>query len=98
VVRLLMPLLKKKKKTEFVSYLIISRYAACCDLTLYCTLLEEMVLFRTRNGSIPHFIYGTPKIVLYRTIFFFLVKGYFDQVWNLRVLYRTQRNPFFKSV
>jgi len=26
-----------------------------------CTLLEEMVLFRTRNGSIPRFIYGTPK-------------------------------------
>jgi len=25
------------------------------------TLLEEMVLFRTRNGSIPRFIYGTPK-------------------------------------
>jgi len=25
------------------------------------TLLEEMVLFRTRNGSIPHFIYGTSK-------------------------------------
>jgi len=25
------------------------------------TLLEEMVLFRTRNGSIPCFIYGTPK-------------------------------------
>jgi len=24
-------------------------------------LLEEMVLFRTRNGSIPRFIYGTPK-------------------------------------
>jgi len=22
-----------------------------------CTLLEEMVLFRTRNGSIPRFIY-----------------------------------------
>jgi len=25
------------------------------------TLSEEMVLFRTRNGSIPRFIYGTPK-------------------------------------
>jgi len=25
------------------------------------TLLEEMVLFRTRNGSIPCFICGTPK-------------------------------------
>jgi len=25
------------------------------------TLLEEMVLFRTKNGSIPRFIYGTPK-------------------------------------
>jgi len=24
-------------------------------------LLEEMVLFRSRNGSIPCFIYGTPK-------------------------------------
>jgi len=31
------------------------------------TLLEEMVLFRTRN---PRFIYGTPKW-FYRTIFFF---------------------------
>jgi len=38
------------------------------------------------------FIYGTP-MVLYRTIFF-LVKGSIDQVWNPRVLYRTQRNPF----
>jgi len=25
------------------------------------TLLEEMVLFTTRNGSIPRFVYGTPK-------------------------------------
>jgi len=25
------------------------------------TVLEEMVLFRTRIGSIPRFIYGTPK-------------------------------------
>jgi len=24
-------------------------------------VVEEMVLFRTRNGSIPRFIYGTPK-------------------------------------
>jgi len=30
-------------------------------LKSYITLLEEMVLFRTRNGSIPRFIYGTPK-------------------------------------
>jgi len=28
---------------------------------LLCTHLEEMVLFRTKNGSIPYFIYGTPK-------------------------------------
>jgi len=28
----------------------------------YSTLLEEMVLFRTRNGSIPRFIYGTHYI------------------------------------
>jgi len=27
----------------------------------YHALLEKMVLFRTRNGSIPRFIYGTPK-------------------------------------
>jgi len=36
---------------------------------LFYTLLEEMVLFRTRNGSIPRFIYETPKW-FYRTIFF----------------------------
>jgi len=35
-------------------------------------------------------------MVLYRTIF--LVKGSIGQVWNSRVLYRTQRNLFFKSV
>jgi len=50
----------------------------------------EMILFRTRNGSIPRFKY------IYRTIF--LVKGSIGQVWNHRVLYRTQRNPVFKSV
>jgi len=54
----------------------------------HATLLEEMVLFTTRNGSIPRFIYGTPKWNL------FLVKGSNGQVWNPRVLYRTQRNPF----
>jgi len=36
-------------------------------------LLEEMVLFRTRNGSIPLFIYGTPK--------------WFSQVEKLKSLY-----------
>jgi len=46
-----------------------------------------MVLFRTRNGSIPHFIYGTPKW-FYIEPFFFLVKGFIGQVWNPRVLYR----------
>jgi len=50
-----------------------------------------MVLFRTRNGSIPRFIYGTPK---YRTIF--LVKGSFGQVWNPRVLYNPEE-PFFQE-
>jgi len=30
-------------------------------LTHVTALLEEMVLFRTRSGSIPRFIYGTPK-------------------------------------
>jgi len=39
------------------------------------TLLEKMVLFRTRNGSIPRFIYGTPNI----EPFFFLVKGSIGQ-------------------
>jgi len=57
------------------------------------TLLEEMVLFRTRNGSIPRFIWNS-KMVLYRTIF--LVKGSIGQAWNPRVLYRTQRNPFLR--
>jgi len=60
------------------------------------TLLEEMVLFRTRNGFIPRFIYGTPKWFYIEP--FFLVKGSIGQVWNPMVLYRTQRNPFFKSV
>jgi len=50
--------------------------------------IHEMVLFRTRNGSIPRFIYGTLYIEP-----FFLVKGSIGQVWNPRVLYRTQRNP-----
>jgi len=54
------------------------------------TLIEEMVLFRTRNGSIPSFMWKL-KMVLYRTIYF-LVKGSIGQVWNPRVLYRTQRN------
>jgi len=37
-------------------------------------------------------------MVLYKTIsFFFLVKVSIGQVWNPRVLYRTQRNHF-KSV
>jgi len=53
-----------------------------------------MVLFRTRNGSIPHFIYGTPKWFYIEP--FFLVKGSIGQVWNPRVLYRTQRNPFLR--
>jgi len=57
-------------------------------------LLEEMVLFRTRNGSIPHFIYGTAKWFYIEP--FFLVKGSIGQVWNPRVLYRTQRNPFLR--
>jgi len=35
--------------------------------------LEEMLLFRTRNGSIPDFIYGTPKW-FYIEPFFFVVK------------------------
>jgi len=30
-------------------------------IAIVSTLLEEMVLFRTRNGSIPRFIHGTPK-------------------------------------
>jgi len=46
------------------------------------TLLEEMVLFRSKNGSIPRFIY---EMVLYRTIF--LVKGSIGQVWNLGTLF-----------
>jgi len=33
------------------------------------TLLEEMVLFRTRNGSIPCFIYGTPKWIYIEPFF-----------------------------
>jgi len=59
----------------------------------HSALLEEMVLFRTRNGSIPRFIYGTPKWFFIEP--FFLVKGSIGQVWNPRVL---KRNPFFKSV
>jgi len=55
-----------------------------------------MVLFRTRNGSIARFIYGTPKWFYIEP--FCLVKGSIGQVWNPRVLYRTQRKPFFKSV
>jgi len=48
------------------------------------TLLEEMVLFRTKNGSIPLFIYGTPKWFYIEPLF--LVKGSIGQVWNPRVL------------
>jgi len=33
-------------------------------------LREEMVLFRTRNGSIPRFIYGTPKWFYIEPFFF----------------------------
>jgi len=55
-----------------------------------------MVLFRTRNGSIPRFIYGTPKLFYIEP--FFLVKGSIGQVLNPRVLYRTQRNPLFLRV
>jgi len=48
-----------------------------------------MVLFRTRNGSIPRFIYGTPKWFYIEPFFcfVFLVKGSIDQVWNPRVLF-----------
>jgi len=49
------------------------------------TLLEEMVLFRTRNGSIPRYIYGTPKLFYIEP--FVLVKGSIGQEWNPRVLY-----------
>jgi len=63
------------------------------DIFFYkSTLLEEMVLFRTRNGSIPRFIYGTSKWFYIEP--FFLVKGSIGQVWNPRVLYTTQRNPY----
>jgi len=48
-------------------------------------LLEEMVLFRTRNGSIPHFIYGTLK--------WFYVEPFF----GIR-FYWPSMEPFFKSV
>jgi len=54
---------------------------------VFYTLLEEMVLFRTGNGSIPRFIYGTPKWFYIEP--FFLAKGSIGQVWNPRVLYRT---------
>jgi len=57
------------------------------------TLLEEMVLFRTRNGSIPRFI---QYMELQNGSTIFLVKGSIGQVWNPRVLYRTQRNPFLR--
>jgi len=50
----------------------------------YPSLLEEMVLFRTRNGSIPRFIYGTPKWFYIEPCF--LVKGSIGQVRNPRVL------------
>jgi len=60
-------------------------------LLAYYALLEEMVLFRTRNGSIPQ---NSKILVLYRTIF--LVKGSIGQVRNPKVLYRTQRNPFLR--
>jgi len=43
-----------------------------------------MVLFRTRNGSIPCFIYGTPKWFYIEP--FYLVKGSIAQVWNPRVI------------
>jgi len=58
----------------------------------------ESALFRTRNGSIPRFIYGTPKWFYIEPFFFFWVKGSIGQLWNPRVLYRTKRNPFLKSV
>jgi len=54
------------------------------------TLLEEMVLFRTRNGSISHFIYGTPKWFYIEP--FFLVKG------SIGTLERTLEEPFFMTV
>jgi len=41
--------------------------------------VKEMVLFRTRNGSIPCFIYGTAKWFYIEP---FLVKGSIGQVWN----------------
>jgi len=44
------------------------------------SLLEEMVLFGTRNGSIPRFIYGTPKWFYIKPFFFVLVKGSIGQV------------------
>jgi len=47
------------------------------------TLLEGMVLFRTRNGSIPRFIYGTPK--------WFYIEPFFfgKRLEPFKVLYRT---------
>jgi len=48
------------------------------------SITEEMVLFRTRNGSIPCFIYGTPKWFYIEPFFnfYFFVKGSIGQVWN----------------
>jgi len=37
------------------------QHAQCIMGVEVATLLEEMALFRTRNDSIPRFIYGTPK-------------------------------------
>jgi len=85
------------KKNKLFEQFINTCRKQCKSSAFIYSLLEEMVLFRTKNGSIPCFIYGTLKWFYIEPFFFFLKKGSIGQVWNPRVIYRTHRNPFFKS-
>jgi len=66
------------------------------QMSIVCYTLEEMLPFRTRNGSIPCFIYGTPKWfyieprgTLFECIEHFRGSKYVALIEPFKVLYRT---------